>query len=52
MAESTWDGSVDPDEQADPVETAIPSESRIISRDSPSVFLKLALEIFGSLFSG
>ena len=51
MAESTWDNSLDPDKQAAPVETAIPSESRIRSRDSPSAFLKFTLEIFGSLFS-
>src|SRR5687767_1998975 len=35
-ARSTWDGSIDPDAQADPVEQAMPARSRLITRLSES----------------
>ena len=47
IARSTWDGSSVPDEQADPVDTAIPSRSRAINSDSASIPSKLMFVVFG-----
>ena len=40
IALRTWEGSKDPDVQAEPVETAIPSKSNIKRIDSPSISSK------------
>jgi len=49
MASNTWDGSVEPDEHADPEDTAIPCKSRAIRRDSDSTNSKLKFSVFGNL---
>src|SRR6185436_14975887 len=46
-ARITGDGSSEPDEHAEPVETATPCMSRLISKPSPSIRAKERLEIFG-----
>ena len=48
IARSTCDGSSVPDEQADPVDTAMPSRSSAISRLSASTRSKLMLVVFGT----
>ena len=48
MARSTCDGSRVPDEQADPVDTAIPSRSSAISRLSASTRSKLMLVVLAT----
>jgi len=48
MALSTCDGSRVPEEQAEPVETAIPSRSSAISRLSASTRSKLMFVVFGT----
>ncbi len=48
MARRTCDGSSVPDEQADPVETAMPSRSSAISSDSASTLLEAMLVVFGT----
>src|SRR3989304_886071 len=52
IARRTWEGSTFPSEQAEPVDTAIPSISRFITSDSPSTPSKLKFNVFESLFSG
>ena len=47
MARSTWEGSREPEEQADPVDAQIPSASRDSKMDSPSTNSKLMLLVFG-----
>ena len=47
IAFSTCEGSSVPDEQADPVETAMPSKSSAISSDSASTRSKLMFVVFG-----
>ena len=51
MAFRTWEGSNDPEEQAAPVETAIPWRSSEMSRASPSTPRKLRLVVWGILRS-
>ena len=48
MARSTCDGSSVPDEQAEPVDTAMPSRSSAISSDSASMPSKLMFVVFGT----
>ena len=40
MAVRTWEGSVAPEEQAEPLETARPLRSRAMTRASPSMWSK------------
>ncbi len=51
IAMSTWEGSRDPDVQADPEEAQIPSRSIIKSMDSPSTASNPMDTVFGSLCS-
>ena len=48
IALSTCDGSSVPDEQAEPVDTAMPSRSSAISSDSASTRSKLMFVVFGT----
>src|SRR5687768_14379359 len=48
IALSTCDGSSVPDEQAEPVDTAIPARSSAINSDSASTRSKLILLVFGT----
>ena len=48
MARRTCDGSSEPDEQADPVETATPSRSSAMRSDSASRPSKLMFDVFGT----
>jgi hypothetical protein len=47
IARNTCDGSSEPDEHADPVDTATPSRSRAIRRDSASTPSKLMFVVLG-----
>ena len=40
IASNTWDGSSDPEVQAEPLDAAIPFMSSISKRDSPSMYSK------------
>ena len=48
MARMTWDASAEPEVQAEPEETAIPSRSMFNRRDSPSTYRKLTFSVLGS----
>ena len=48
MARRTWDGSSDPEVQADPDEAQMPMLERCIRMASPSTYSKLMLEVLGS----
>ncbi len=52
MASSTWDGSRDPEVQAEPLEAQIPLLSSRIRSDSPSINWKLKLALLGSRVRG
>ena len=52
VASKTWLGSNLKDEQADPVEQAMPSKSKRITNDSPSINLNLKFALFASRFLG
>ena len=49
MAVSTWDGSREPDEQAEPLDAHIPFWSNIISSVSPFIPKNDRLTLLGSL---
>ncbi len=48
IAISTWEGSREPDVQADPEDAQIPSRSSIRSMDSPSTASKPMDKVLGS----
>ena len=48
IARSTCDGSSVPEEQAEPVDTATPSRSSAMRRDSASTPAKLIFEVLGT----
>ena len=52
MASSTWDGSRDPDAQAEPVDTHMPFMFMDMSIPSPSMKSKLKFALLGSLCVG
>src|SRR4030043_2223715 len=52
IATKACDGFIDEEEQAEPLETAIPLISSFRTIDSPSIYLKEKLQLPGSLFSG
>ena len=45
MALNTLDGSTEPTEHADPVETAMPQRSKLIAKACPSIPGKLTLNV-------
>ena len=47
MARSTWEGSKEPDVQADPLDAATPKASNSSSMDSPSLNSKEMLQLPG-----
>ena len=51
MARNTWEGSREPEVQAEPDEAQIPNSFIIKRMDSPSTYSKLILVVFGSRFS-
>ncbi len=51
MATRTWEGSIEPAVQAEPLETAIPAKSRLTSIASTFVPGKLKFNTCGSEFS-
>ena len=52
IALRTWEGSKEPDVQAEPVETAIPSKSNIKRIDSPSISSKEMLTMLLTFWCG
>ena len=48
MAVNTWEGSTEPTEQAEPVETLIPSKSQLIAKACPSTPKKEMLIVLGN----
>jgi len=50
IARSTWDGSSEPDVQAEPEEAQMPNSSIIRRIDSPSTYSKAMLDVLGSRF--
>ncbi len=49
IPKSTWDGSKDPDVQAEPDEPQMPSKSKFKRMPSPSMNSKMMLTLLGSL---
>jgi len=52
MANNTCDAVKEPEVQAEPLEAAIPSISKLSNIDSPSINSKQKLAFPGSLFTG
>ena len=49
IALRTWDGSSEPEEQAEPEEAQMPCSFSLRSIASPSIYSKLTLVVFGNL---
>ena len=47
MAKSTWDGSSDPEVQAEPLDPQMPAISSLMRRDSPSINWKAKFTLPG-----
>ena len=52
VASKTWEGSKEPEVQAEPLEAAMPSISRSSKMDSPSTYLNEKLTLLANLLVG